>query len=84
MERAFYAECEEILGVDHAFKERFERLNRWNHRMPGNGRFPGYGLVRLYSSGTVHISFARHNRVYQSREAALEALRGLRALQPAE
>jgi hypothetical protein len=54
-EAAFYQKCSEILGVEHTYKERVERMTRWNNRRPGNGRFLGVGLIRFYSPSKIHI-----------------------------
>ncbi|PDT41155.1 MULTISPECIES: hypothetical protein [Sinorhizobium] len=55
--KAFYEECSRILGASHAYEApRYREVNRWNNRRPGNGRFPGYGLIR--ASGPHHIQIA--------------------------
>lgn len=49
---------------------------RWNNRKPGNGRFPGLGLIRAFSASQIHINIKDPELygVYKSYESALEAL----------
>ena len=69
--RAFYARCEELLNIEHEFREPVPRRNRWNARRLGNGRFPGFGLVQCFGSYVRVISkdgtrmFKTYEEVYQ-------------------
>ena len=66
----FYRRCAEILGVAHAFKERFSERTRWNNRMPGNGRFPGFVLIRMFAADRIQVSLHDPvvSRTFGSRE----------------
>ncbi|WP_081162841.1 hypothetical protein [Ensifer aridi] len=80
--KTFYDECSRILGAPHVFRAPLRgKINRWNNRAPGNGRFPGYGLIRMYGSHHIQITLRRPaelNIVCHSKEEALTALRALR------
>lgn len=44
-EQDFYARCAEILNIDHEYKTQFKYKTRWNARVIGNGRYPGFGVI---------------------------------------
>jgi hypothetical protein len=46
--KAFYNECGKILNITHEWNDPVPRRTRWNTRLIGNGRFPGFGLIRCY------------------------------------
>lgn len=46
----FYNECSKILNIEHSFNTPVKHRNRWNTRNLGNGRFPGFGLIRCFGS----------------------------------
>lgn len=48
--KAFYARCSEILGIEHEWNDPVPRRTRWNTRFIGNGRFPGFGLIRCFGN----------------------------------
>jgi hypothetical protein len=81
IEEIFYRRCAEILGATHCYKPWVGRgPNRWNNRNPGNGRFGGFGTIRLHSPTMIHVAL-RHpcavNRTCDSTKsvyALLEAL----------
>jgi hypothetical protein len=81
VETAFYAECAAILGATHDYVPWTGRgPNRWNNRRPGNGRFPGFGVVRLYSPNAIHVCLhapAPLNRMARSPQEALALVRGV-------
>lgn len=52
----FYKNVSDILGIEHEYNTPVPRRTRWNNRLIGNGRFPGFGLVRCYSSGVMIIT----------------------------
>jgi hypothetical protein len=56
--KAFYAQCGEILGIEHEWNDPVPRRTRWNARLLGNGRFPGFGLIRCF--GHVIMVTSRH------------------------
>ena len=80
VEQGFYQQCAERLGAHHHYRPfPYSRRTRWNAREPGNGRFPGFGLIRL-SGDTVHMQLrapAGVNRWFATREAALDFLAAL-------
>lgn len=46
--KAFYKRCGEIIGIPHQWQEPVARRTRWNNRKLGNGRFPGFGVIRTF------------------------------------
>jgi hypothetical protein len=56
--KAFYAQCGEILGIEHEWNDPVPRRTRWNTRLIGNGRFPSFGLIRCF--GPVIVVTSRH------------------------
>lgn len=79
VEQEFYQACAKLLGAQHEYQPYpYRRPNRWNNRDPGNGRFPGYGVIRLYGE-RVHISLRSPVRVslWCSHDEALDYLKGL-------
>lgn len=76
----FYNECAELLGATHEGKEfPYHKRTRWNNRSPGRGRFPGYGIIRVFGD-VVHIALnapVQHIEVFPSKEKALDFLRSL-------
>ncbi len=79
VEQAFYQDCAKLLGTEHDYQPYpYRRRNRWNNRVPGNGRFPGFGLIRLFGD-RVHIQLRSPVRVnlWCSRDDALEYLKAL-------
>jgi hypothetical protein len=79
----FYRECAAILGAEHVFRaRRFAGRSRWNNRDPGNGRFPGYGTIRMFAPDQIHIALRTPeplSRRCHSVQEALALLKELRA-----
>lgn len=72
----FYGACADALGIPHEFHKPVRRRTRWNNRLLGNGRFPGFGLVRLHGAAVIIIS--RHGtKHFNDRKVALGWLRDL-------
>jgi len=89
----FYGECAEILGTEHEYSDQVPRpkisrhgiryipttkQTRWGPRTPGNGRFPGFGMIRLFWPDTVQIIITRPKTIsitIEGREKALDYLR---------
>lgn len=72
----FYEKCAELLGIefeDNSFTQY--RRTRWNNRKPGNGRYPGYGIIRVFGD-KVHVAFKNHHAIHNSKEEVLEWLAG--------
>jgi len=73
----FYLRCAELLGTRYDCTGLTDSYRtRWNNRRPGNGRFPGFGIIRLHGDD-VHVSL-RHpvsvSRHFHGRTAALQWL----------
>lgn len=73
--KAFYARCGEILGIAHEWNDPVPRRTRWNTRLIGNGRFPGYGLIRCYTSG-IMITSRNGTRMFDSVDEVYDYLNG--------
>lgn len=57
IEHRFYQRCAELLSTTHAYKPWVGRPpNRWNNRHPGNGRYPGFGTIRMYAPNLIQVS----------------------------
>lgn len=76
-EQIFYRQCAELLGAAHAYRPfPYAKRTRWNNRAPGNGRFPGFGLIRVFGE-RVHMQLRRPapiNRRFASKAEALNFL----------
>lgn len=74
----FYEECARVLNCAkaHCKSPPGYRKNRWCNRLPGAGRFEGFGIIRAFGE-TVTISL-RHpigiNTSFKSRAEALAFL----------
>lgn len=72
--KAFYARCGKILGIKHNWNTPVKKRTRWNTRRIGNGRFPGYGLIRVYGDSIMVINrqgskmYSKAEEVYQMLE----------------
>lgn len=79
-DRRFYDECARILGAPHAYRNPPGRITRWNNRAPGNGRFPGRGLIRVFGPHHIQISLRRPVELHLLCHSTEEALKALRAV----
>ena len=88
----FYKLCDEIVGVESEYKQPLKiypktdrdgnkvqpmtNASRWGGREPGNGRYEGYGLIRVYNASCIHITFKNPNinNTYDSFDEALKDL----------
>jgi hypothetical protein len=96
IEEAFYRECAVILGIttdyvasrpasyysayDEKVVTRSTRATRFTHRAPGNGRYVGYGVIRMFSPDMIHVALTQPklvNQIFTSLEEALAFLREL-------
>ena len=80
VEEGFYQQIADLLGIEHNYVTPHYRLTRWNNRKPGNGRFPGFGVVRVYGPTVVHMMLTSPvsiNRQFTSMDSALDHLRKL-------
>lgn len=78
----FYRTCAELLGAVHEFRPwTHDGPNRWNNRHAGNGRFPGFGVIRIFGPNLVQFALRRpvaFRAVFRSPTEAIAALRNLR------
>lgn len=75
----FFNRCADILNTEHKYvdlkpRKRVDRTtgqiiqtdsaySRWGPRIPGNGRFPGFGIIRVYSSQMIHVLLTKPKKV---------------------
>ena len=71
--KEFYARCSEILGIEHEWNDPVPRRTRWNNRVIGNGRFPGFGLIRFYDK-QIMVTSKRGTRMFKTCDAVYEYL----------
>lgn len=81
VEQRFYQACAELLGASHDYRPYpYSRRTRWNNRAAGNGRFPGFGVIRLFGE-CVHMQLRAPRPVnawFASRDEALAHLAALK------
>jgi hypothetical protein len=70
----FYARCGEILGIEHEWNKPVFRRTRWNTRNIGNGRFPGFGLIRCFGNNIMVTTKARDTQMFSSCDAVYKYL----------
>jgi hypothetical protein len=95
-EEEFYERCARLLGTGTEIHEvpgvvsrprhdgtiRNTHKTRYNDREPGNGRFPGRGLVRHFGKGvTVSLRDPPLHGYYETPEAALGAITAAMGIQ---
>ena len=77
VEQEFYQAVARLLQTEINYRPfPHRKITRWNNRAPGNGRYPGFGLVRRFSKNLVNISLHTPKicaTVY-SEQAALEVI----------
>lgn len=79
----FYEECGKILGVEHDYVVPYHAhkyANRWTNRLPGNGRFSGFGIIKMYGSTCIHIALTAPKPVTATAKSTEEALELLRSI----
>lgn len=75
----FYEHCGRLLGVGHEGQPfPYYKRTRWNNRKPGQGRFPGRGIIRVFGS-QVHIALTNPalHKICDSKEECLNVLKSL-------
>lgn len=72
----FYHQVANLLHTIHVFKEPRRYLRRWGDRTPGNGRFPGHGIVRVFAPQDIHVALYEPvlTGTFKSFASALEAI----------
>lgn len=76
-EADFYLKIADLLGVEYFYSPPLGKKTRWNNRDPGNGRFPGRGLVRRYNSTFIHVHLFKPAMIgiYTSEDAVLDKIK---------
>jgi len=85
--KEFYQKVAEILGQEHSFnpRKRWTSVDRetgeirirrtdgtrWAGRDPGNGRFPGFGVIRAHNPGNIFVMSRFGQKVFETEEEAL-------------
>lgn len=72
--KEFYTQCGEILGIEHDWNTPVARRTRWNARFLGNGRYPGFGLIRVYGS-QIMVTTKQGTKMFKTAEEVYEYLR---------
>jgi hypothetical protein len=71
-----------LLDAVHTYRPWIGRPpNRWNNRHPGNGRFPGFGAIRMHAPNHIHVALRQPvilNRVCRSSDEVYDLLRKLK------
>jgi len=79
VEEGFYQTVAAMLGCDeHEYRPYpYTKRTRWNSREPGNGRYPGHGLVRRHSSTGISVSLHTPCVVgyFSSEQQSLDAIK---------
>ena len=85
VEQGFYEKCATLLKCgEYTYTEWLHRTStgekkktRWNNRKPGNGCFPGKGLIRMFGPNLIHVMLhsPKMSGVYKSEEDALTAIK---------
>jgi len=73
----FYQAVAKLLECEaHRYTTPLQKRTRWNNRLPGNGRFPGHGIVRYFGSTHVLVRLTNPslNGLFNA-EAALDAIK---------
>lgn len=76
----FYNKIAEILNSETTYIEPYfgnKRITRWNNRNPGNGRYPGYGIIHMYSENFIQLNFYSHRKTFTSTEDVLNFINTL-------
>lgn len=72
--KAFYARCGEILGIEHKWCDPVARRTRWNNRFIGNGRYPGFGMIRCFGHVIMVTSRKHGSKNYKTCDDVFAAL----------
>lgn len=92
IEEKFYAACGEMLGMKHNYVDSVPqpkvdrygviympatKATRWGGREPGNGRYPGFGTIRLFGN-VVQIRLTRPKQIFATIDGLDTALEFLK------
>lgn len=83
-EEEFYNKIAELLGTQHVYVQPVTYMRRWGKRTPGNGRFPGHGVIRVHASDRIHFAFytPAFSKTFKSFDEALVGLSGILTQEP--
>ena len=72
----FYQRVADLLHVEYTFLNISKRRTRWGPREPGNGRFPGHGLVQWFGPDCIKVCLINPALVatFDNPERALAAI----------
>ncbi len=75
-EEEFYSAVADILGSTHVYVQPPSYTRRWGPRRPGNGRYPGHGIIRVHAPDQIYVSLHTPalSGTYDRFDAALEAI----------
>ena len=73
-EQDFYSNCAKILHIDHEYTIPYRIRSRWTARILGNGRFPGFGVIRFHSSSCITVICKKGTKVFESVEEVYDFL----------
>lgn len=75
--KAFYEKCSEFLQIDHDYHDPVKRRTRWNTRLKGNGRYPGFGLIQCFGSCIRIVSRKEGTKIFKTYEEVYDYLEKL-------
>lgn len=75
--KEFYARCGEILGIEHEWNDPVPRRTRWNNRLIGNGRYPGFGLVQCFGH-SIRVVSRRGTKMFKTYDEVYKYLEGIK------
>ena len=85
-EEGFYTVVAELLEcAGHSYQKfPYSKRTRWNNRAAGNGRYPGFGIVRRFSSTNIHVQLTKPRLTgkFHSAKAVLDAILSAKAHYP--
>lgn len=76
--KAFYVKVGKILEIEVEYKIPFSKRNRWTNRTLGNGRFPGFGLVRCFGDERVIVTSKHGTRYFDNFNTVYNYLESLK------
>ena len=71
-EEEFYETCSKILGIPHEYHTPYKRKTRWNARVLGNGRFPGFGTIQIF--GPIRVMCKRGTFIFNTYDEVYDFL----------
>lgn len=75
--KAFYEKVGQILEIEVEYIIPFKKRNRWTNRALGNGRYPGFGLVRCFGNQRVIVTSKQGTKYFETFNDTYKYLEGL-------